>query len=182
GNQPIHVNSLKAVIATQENSIMPFSRSHYFDRPEFERDLQRIEAYYADHGYPHAKVTGVDVKLNNAKDHVDITVNITEGTPTIVESIAFEGFDPIPAAHLAELKAQTPIVPGEPRNQTLILAAHDLAENELRDHGLAYGTVKIVERPGAAPDRVQLAFVADTGPSAVFGAISIEGNVSVDEN
>ena len=182
GNQAIDANSLKAVIATQENSRLPFSRSHYFDRPEFERDLQRVEAYYADHGYPHAKVTGVDVKLNNAKDHVDITINITEGAPTIVESIAFEGLDAIPADHLAKLKAQTPVVAGEPRNQTLILAAHDLAVNELRDHGFPYGTVKIEERPGSGPDRVQLALVADTGPSAVVGAISIEGNASVDES
>ena len=62
GNKAIDANSLKTVIATQENSILPFSRSRYFDRPEFERDLKRIEAYYADHGYPRAKVTGVDVK------------------------------------------------------------------------------------------------------------------------
>jgi outer membrane protein insertion porin family len=182
GNKAIDAGSLKTVIATQENSILPFSRSHYFDRPEFERDLKRIEAYYADHGYPHAKVTGVDVKLNNAKDHVDITINISEGPPTIVESIAFEGLDAIPPDHLAKLKAQVPFAPGEPRNQTLILAAHDMAVNELKDHGFPYGTVKIVERPGSGPDRVLLAFVADTGPSAVFGAIQIEGNESVDEN
>jgi outer membrane protein assembly complex protein YaeT len=182
GNKAIDSASLKTVIATQESSILPFSRSHYFDRTEFERDLQRIEAYYSDHGYPHAKVVGVDVKLNGQKDHVDIKINISEGSPVIVESIAFEGLDAIPADHLAKLKAQVPFAPGQPRNQTLILAAHDMSVNELKDHGFPYGTVKIVERPGLAPDRVQLAFVADTGPSAVYGSISIEGNHSVDEN
>jgi outer membrane protein assembly complex protein YaeT len=182
GNQAIDPGSLKTVIATQENSILPFSRSHYFDRAEFERDLKRIEAYYADHGYPHAKVTGVDVKLNTPKDHVDITINISEGPPTIVESIAFEGLDAIPPDHLAKLKAQVPFAPGDARDQTLILAAHDMAVNELKDHGFPYGTVKIVERPGSGPDCVQLAFVAETGPNAVFGAIQIEGNQSVDEN
>jgi outer membrane protein assembly complex protein YaeT len=182
GSKAIDAASLKAVIATQENSILPFSRSHYFDRLEFERDLKRIEAYYADHGYPHAKVTGVDVKLNKTKDHVDITINVNEGPPTLIESIAFEGLDAIPQDHLAKLKAQVPFAPGEPRDQTLILAAHDMAVNELKDHGFPYGTVKIVERPGSGPDLVRLAFEADTGPSAVFGAITIEGNESVDEN
>jgi outer membrane protein insertion porin family len=182
GNKAIDSASLKKVIATQESSVLPFSRSHYFDRPEFERDLQRIEAYYSDHGYPRAKVVGVDVKLNDRKDRVDIKINISEGSPVIVESIAFEGLDAIPGDHLAKLKSQVPFAAGQPRDQTLILAAHDMAVNELKDHGFPYGTVKIVERPGLAPDRVQLAFVADTGPSAVYGSISIEGNVSVDEN
>jgi outer membrane protein assembly complex protein YaeT len=182
GNNAIDAGSLKTVIASQANSILPFSRPHYFDRTEFERDLKRLEAYYADHGYPHARVTGVDVKLNKTKDQVDITINISEGQPAIIESIAFEGLDAIPPDHLAKLKAQVPFAPGDPRDQTLILAAHDMAVNELKDHGFPYGTVKIVERPGSGPDRVQLALVADTGPSAVFGAVHIEGTESVDEN
>ena len=72
---------LKAVIATRESGFLPWSRKHFFDRPEFERDVKRIEAYYADRGYPNAKVVGVDVKLNDAKDKVAIAVNIDEGAP-----------------------------------------------------------------------------------------------------
>ena len=36
---------------------------------------------------------------------------------------------------------------------------------ELRDHGFPYGSVRVVERPGSVPTRVQLAIVAETGPS-----------------
>jgi len=91
GNKAVDAASLKTIIATQENGFLPWSRKHFFDRAEFERDVQRIEAYYVDHGYPNAKVASVDVRLNSAKDKVAIRVDIREGAPVIVESIAFEG-------------------------------------------------------------------------------------------
>jgi outer membrane protein insertion porin family len=53
---------------------------------------------------------------------------------------------------------------------------------ELRDHGFPYGNVRMIERPGSNEMRVQLTVAADTGPQAVFGAITIEGAVSVDED
>ena len=179
GNKGIDTPSLKAVIATRENGFLPWSRKHFFDRAAFEQDVKRIEAYYADHGYPNAKVVGVDVQLSQAKDKVAIKVDINEGQPVIVEAVTFEGLDAIPADHLARLKAQLPLTAGQPRNQTLIIAGHDMIINELKDHGFPYGTVRIVERPGSTQDRVQLAVVADSGPAAVFGVITVDGNVSV---
>jgi outer membrane protein assembly factor BamA len=74
------------------------------------------------------------------------------------------------------------MVSGKPRDQRLILASHDMVVAELRDHGFPYGTVRVVEREGTAPNRVALSLVVDTGPQAVFGGITIEGDVSVDEN
>src|SRR5262249_45515832 len=117
GNTAVDTASLKAVIATRENGFIFFGRKAYFDRTEFDRDVKRIEAYYADHGYPDAKVSGVDVQLNTAKDKVDIKVDISEGKPIIVESVQFEGLDVIPSNHLDRLKSQAPLVAGVPRNQ-----------------------------------------------------------------
>lgn len=182
GNKAVDGASLKTIIATQENGFLPWSRKHFFDRTEFDRDVQRIEAFYADRGYPSAKVTGVDVQLNDAKDKVAIKVNISEGAPVIVESVAFEGLDAIPADHLASLKSQMPFAAGQPRNQTLILAGHNMAIGELRDHGFPYAAVRMVERPGSSTDRVQIALVADPGPKASFGAITVEGNAAVGDD
>ena len=182
GNKGIDTPSLKAVIATRESSFLPWSRKHFFDRPEFDRDIQRIEAYYADHGYPHAKVVGVDVQLNDAKDKVAVKVTINEGEPVIVDAVLLEGLDSIPADHLARLKSQLPLTVGEPRNQSLIIASHDMVISELKDHGFPYATARIVERPGATPDRVQLVVEADSGPTAVFGVITVDGNVSVGDD
>ena len=182
GANAVKPDELKAVIATQESGFLPFSRKRFFDRPEFDRDVKRIEAFYADRGYPNAKVVGVDVELNDAKDKVAITVEINEGEPMLVESIIFDGFGAVPADHLERLRGRLPIAPDKPRDQRLILASHDMAVAELRDHGFPYGSVRTVERPGSMPSRVELTFAADTGPQAVFGPVSVEGDVSVGED
>lgn len=96
GNKAIDASQLKAVIATQENGFLPWSRKHFFDRPEFDRDVKRIEAFYTDRGYPGARVAGVDAKLNDAQDKVAITVEISEGTPVLVENLSVEGLDALP--------------------------------------------------------------------------------------
>ncbi len=182
GATAIKAEELKAVLATRESGFLPWSRKRFFDRPDFDRDVQRIEAYYADRGYPKAKVVNVDVKLNDAKDKVAITVEIAEGEPIVIESVAFEGFDPVPADHLERLRERLPISPGKPRDQRLILASHDVSVAELRDHGFPYGSVRMLERPGASDMRAQIVIAADTGPPSVFGPITIEGDVSVEED
>ena len=154
GNTAIPAAQLKTVIATQESGFLPLSRKHFFDRVEFDRDVKRIEAFYADRGYPHAKVVGIDVKLNDAKDQVAIDVKIDEGTPVIVENVTLEGLDVLPAAHFNQLKTQLPVKADQPRDQKLILVAHDLIVNELRDHGFPYATARMVERPGSGLDRI----------------------------
>ena len=60
---------------------IPWGKKAYFDRSRFDADLKRIQAFYADRGYPDARVTGFDVKLNDKQDAVDVTLNIAEGEP-----------------------------------------------------------------------------------------------------
>ncbi len=182
GANAVQTDELKGVLATQESGFLPWSRKRFFDRTEFDRDVKRIEAFYADRGYPRAKVVGVDVALNDAKDKVAITVEINEGEPTIIEKVIFDGFDGVPADHLERLQARLPLAASKPRDQRLILASHDMSVAELRDHGFPYANVRMVERPGSNEMRVELTVAADTGPQAVFGTITVEGVVSVDED
>jgi hypothetical protein len=62
-------------LATRENAKipvvgweLPWGRKNYFDRNRFDTDLKRIAAFYADRGYPDARVTGVEPKLNAKQD------------------------------------------------------------------------------------------------------------------
>jgi outer membrane protein assembly complex protein YaeT len=182
GNETVSGDELSRVIATRKSGFLPWSTKRFFDRPEFERDVKRIEAYYSDRGFPRAKVVSVDVKLNDKKDKVDLTVEVSEGAPVVIEAVAFEGLDEIPPDHFNRLKDQLPIRVGAPRDQRLIASSHDLIVAELRDHGFAYGAVRVVERAGSNEDRVQLVLQSDTGPPTVFGPIKIEGVQSVGEN
>src|SRR5215472_3800432 len=104
GAKSVDESRLKAALATRQSSKLPWGKKAFFDRSRFDADLKRIQAFYADRGYPDARVTGFDVKLNVKQDAVDLTVTIVEGEPVRVAAIELTGFDVIPADHLDALK------------------------------------------------------------------------------
>src|SRR5436309_14374138 len=109
GVKAVDDSRLKTALATRESSKLPWGRKYYFDRTRFDADLKRVQAFYADRGFPDARVTGFDVKMNDKQDAVDITLTIVEGEPVKLAAIDFTGFDVIPPAHLADLKKKVPL-------------------------------------------------------------------------
>jgi Outer membrane protein/protective antigen OMA87 len=153
GVQSVDEGRLKDALATHQSSKIPWGKKSFFDRSRFDADLKRIQAFYADRGFPDARVTGFDVKLNDKQDQVDLTVTIAEGEPVVVKSIAFSGFDVVPAAHLNDLKNRLPVKVGQPRDRQLVVSAHEMAVNELKDHGFPYGKVSTGEDDGSDGSR-----------------------------
>lgn len=179
---------LRGALATRENTKvpvvgwqLPWGRKNYFDRGRFDADLKRIEAFYADSGYPDARVTDFDVKLNARQDAVDVTLTIDEGQPVTVAAVEFKGFEVIPPEHLAQLQRQVPLSPGAPRDRRQVTATHELAVNELRDHGYPYAKVSTAEQDGASGKTATIVFTAEPGPVAHFGPVEIAGNSSVSD-
>jgi outer membrane protein insertion porin family/translocation and assembly module TamA len=181
GVKAVDAARLRDALATRQSSKIPWGKKYYFDRSRFEADLKRIQAFYNDRGYPDARVTAFDVKLNDKQDQVDITLTIAEGEPIKVAAIQFVGFDVIPADHLEQLHSQTPLKVGEPRDRQLVVDAHEMALNELKDHGYPYAKVSTDEQKGASDKEVVLTFNADPGKLAHFGPVEIVGNKSVSD-
>jgi outer membrane protein assembly complex protein YaeT len=173
---------LKSALATRQSSKIPWGKKAYFDRSRFDADLKRIQAFYADRGYPDARVAGFDVKLNDKQDEVDLTVTMAEGEPVTVASIDFQAFDVIPPDHLEEMNKRVPLKVGQPRDRQLVVATHEMALNELRDHGYPYGKVSTNEDTAGDAKKAALTFVAEPGKIARLGPVEIVGNKSVDEN
>jgi len=182
GVKAVDESRLKNALATHQSSWIPWGRKYFFDRSRFDADLKRIQAFYADRGFPDARVTGFDVKLNNKQDQVDLTVTISEGDPVKVAALVFNGFDAIPPAHLDQMKKNAPLKPGQPRDRQLVVAVHELALNELRDHGFPYAKVSTDENDGTDGKQATLTFTADPGKLAHFGPVEISGNQSVSDH
>ena len=182
GVKAVDESRLKNALATKESSWIPWGKKHFFDRSRFDADLKRMKAFYADRGYPDARVTGFDVKLNDKQDHVDIFVTIEEGEPVRIEAIDFTGFDVIPPDHLAAMKKRLPLKTGDPRDRQLVVTTHEMAVNELRDHGYPYAKVSIDEDDGPGGKDAHLTFTAEPSKIAHVGSIEIAGNKSVGDN
>src|SRR5207253_9908188 len=87
GVKAVDAGRLRDGLATRQSSKIPWGKKAYFDRSRFDADLKRIQAFYSDRGYPDARVTGFDVKLNDKQDQVDITLTIAEGEPIKVVTV-----------------------------------------------------------------------------------------------
>ena len=181
GVQAVEEGRIRGALATRQSSRLPWGRKYYFDRGRFDADLKRIEAFYADRGYPDARVTGFDVQLNDQQDSVEISVSVAEGEPVVVSAVEFAGFENLPSNRLDGLRQRAPLQPGQPRDRTLVVTTHELAVNEMRDNGYPYAKVSSEERSGAGRD-VIVTFAATPGPLAHFGSIEIAGNQSVSDN
>jgi len=181
GVKAVDESRLRDALATRQNSRIPWGRKYYFDRSRFDADLKRIQAFYADRGYPDARVSGFDVKLNDKQDAVDIAVTIAEGEPVLVAAINFVGFEDIPADHLNKMKGAAPLKIGAPRDRQLVVSTHELAVNELKDHGYPYARVATGEDDGADHRHATVTFTADPGKVAHFGPVEIQGNNSVSD-
>ncbi len=172
---------LRGALATRQSSRLPWGRQNVFDNARFDEDLKRISAFYADRGYPDARVTAFDVKLNDQQDGVDVTVTVDEGTPIPVSSIDFVDFAVLPPDRIGSLRERTPLIVGAPRDREHVTATLELAVAELREHGYPYATVSASESSGASGREAELVFTAVPGVLARFGAVEIVGQQSVGE-
>ena len=139
GTKAVDEGRLKAGLATRESSRLPWGKKAYFDQSRFDTDLKRITTFYADRGYPNARIVNSDVKLDSKQRSVDLTVTIDEGMPVQASRPSpSSASSRIPSDHLASLKSRVPTTVGAARDRQLVVVAHDLAVSELRDHGYPY--------------------------------------------
>jgi outer membrane protein assembly complex protein YaeT len=183
GVKAVKSGQIKSVLATTASSKLPWGQKRYFTRERFEADLKRVVAFYRDRGYPDAKVTSFDVKMNDKQDAVAVTVTVDEGEPIVVERIDYEGFEGVlPPDHLTELKTKMPLKARAPVDRALAQASREAALDEVKDHGYPYATVRLTESPGSSDRSRVLTLSVTPGTLARYGDVEIVGNSSVSDD
>jgi outer membrane protein assembly complex protein YaeT len=181
GVEAVPEAELRAALQTKAGSWIPFTKKPAFDTDEFERDLQRLRGFYAERGYPDARVTDVDVLFDDRKENVRLTVTVREGEPIRVASMRFDGFDVLPERRRRALDRRLALAEGDVRDRRRVDAARNTALNLLQEQGYPYARVDVEEMPGERARDVTLVVRATPGPAATFGDIEIRGNASVGE-
>lgn len=180
GTTAFESKAIERVLATRESGWLPWSPKHYFDRAEFEADIKRISAFYADRGFPNARITNVDVAFNNAKDGVRLTISVDEGAPVLVEEVRFEGFDKLPEDGRKALDSM-PLKQGGRRDRDLVRSTRDQSARLFRDRGYPLAVVDASERPGQSEMSVIVTYRADPGEQMTFGEVSVNGVETLQE-
>jgi outer membrane protein assembly complex protein YaeT len=182
GVESVDEGQLRRALATRASSWIPWADKRYFNRRQFEADLKRIEIFYADRGFPDAKVASFDLQLDDRQQKVAIALTVDEGEPIVVEAVEFSGFDTLPSEHVDRLKAGMPLREGAPRDRAAVQMTRERALDEFRDHGYPGAQVRVQERAGVAPRTVVVAYHALPGNISYFGPIEIQGNTSVSDD
>ncbi|MFQ5900560.1 MAG: outer membrane protein assembly factor BamA [Thermodesulfobacteriota bacterium] len=92
GNEAFKNKRLKKVIDTKEAGWFSFiTGSGVFNEDMFENDINRLLAWYFDHGYIQVEIGRPDIKLSDDKKGLFITVPVKEGEQYKVGQVEFEG-------------------------------------------------------------------------------------------
>jgi outer membrane protein assembly factor BamA len=134
-------------LVTRASPWLPWGETHYFDRDEFERDLERTEAFYEDQGYPDAEVLSYDVEVTDSGDAVRLRIVVEEGEPLVVRELRFENFEVLAANVRERLRRELPLQPGEPLAYEQAVASSQLAAVTLKNHGYPSAKVALRRQP-----------------------------------
>jgi len=170
---------LKDQLATHASGWLPWAQKAYFDRREFDADLKRLIAYYADRGYPNARVTSVGVDFADGGKAVNLSITIEEGQPILVDRVVLTGFEMLPATDITKFRSQMAQQPGAPRDLEKMAATRDAALHLLRESGYAHADVEARDGPTGQPSHVIVEVAAAAGPMTYFGPIDVTGLKSV---
>jgi outer membrane protein assembly complex protein YaeT len=182
GTQAVSAGQLRAVIQTKRSSRLPWGRKRYFDRRTFDADLRRITAFYADRGYPQARVVSFDATLSDDQRSIALSLVVEEGPPVIIDAVRLEGLLGIRPNDLKTLNEELPVKAGDVRDKAAVDRARAMVARLLQDRGYPFSRAVAEEREGAEPNHVTLALVGLVGEAADFGSIAVAGNASVGED
>jgi outer membrane protein insertion porin family/translocation and assembly module TamA len=188
GDRTLSSGDITGKIATSESPrfLMLFQGLIYdyelFDRFVFQKDLERVEAFYRAHGFydAHARAGRVEYV---GKSHVRVTIVVEEGQPTLVRDVYLTGLRGLPPDVIrAAEKASV-----DKLRKGVRFTDDDYGDTEkailksLTDNGYAYAKVGRKAEIDLAGHYALVSYSVDPGPPSTFGAVTIAGLGSLPE-
>ena len=124
-----------------------------YSRADFDDDLQRIRAFYAERGYPDGRVETFDIVPASGEGQIAIAFHIHEGEPIRIASIDAFGFEVLPEIVRRLVREQAGLTRGMIRTRAALERTRDLAETALKEEGYPYARVSVLEATGPTPGR-----------------------------
>lgn len=164
---------LEPLCAITKNHL--FEARRYLDREELKRDVLRIRVFYWLRGFRHARV---DTTVVSSGRGVDVTFKITEGPPTLIDTVAVtQTRDPV---SLADLRRWGLPSKGDRIDMTRLDSLRSHVRRKLWDEGRGnaevHDTVRVIDTLSVA-----LNVTIDPGPVTRVDTVLVEGNEKVSD-
>jgi len=179
GNKAFDEDDLKDLMQTSEKGFFSFiTDSGYLDREKLDFDVQKIAAFYHNHGYINAKVGEPKVTYVKGKG-LKITVEVEEGEQYKVGTVSVEG-DLIQEPE--ELLKNVRIGKEKEFNREMVRRDMLALRNVYADEGYAYAEVSPSTREDVKKKKVHIVYKISKGPKVHFERINIAGNTVTRDN
>jgi outer membrane protein insertion porin family len=173
GNEAFSSRTLRGVMQTREHWIFGFiTGAGVLSRDVLRTDVERLTAYYYDHGYVTVRVDEPIVERKD--DGLYITMKIAEGEQFKVGKVEATGTDLPPDT--VRLREGLDTVPGEVFSATALREDSQKLTERLSEDGYAFATVEPQTAIDDEAKTVDVNFQADRGKQVVVDRIEIEGN------
>ncbi len=177
GIKYIKESKLREKILVENEAWIRFSPSdNYLDHPfAIDLDKERIEGFYRDHGYFHAKVLSAEARPYKGKRVVDVHFVIEEGSPTKISVLHFIGFEKLSEEERTKLTSLLKIKVGDVLNREAYLEQKEQWELWLKKQGYAFAEVGLEVRVNRELRIAEVDLTPNLGKKVRFGEVTVEG-------
>jgi outer membrane protein assembly factor BamA len=153
----------------------PWTDWPLYDEAVFDRDLSRIQRWYRARGFYATKIATVQRERNDAEHTIELSVNVVEGEPILVEHIELRGIDTLDRRLRRKVeRAVTLEVNGRFDEWNYDETKRAITE-ALRDASYAKASVEGNALIDPKRRRARLEFSVALGRRFRFGKVTIEG-------
>jgi outer membrane protein insertion porin family len=152
-----------------------FTKADQYSKQKLGADLERLRSWYLDRGYINFKVDSTQVSITPDRQHVYITVNLTEGEPFTVSEVKLSGNLVLPEETLTPLVV---VRPGTTFSRREATQSSENLSRRLGDEGFAFANVNIIPEVDQEQKQVAVTLFVDPGRRVYVRRINMQGNHS----
>lgn len=150
-----------------------FSSRDKYAREKLSGDLENLRSYYMDRGYINFQIESTQVSVTPSKEHVYITVNLSEGEVYTVNDVKLAG--DLPVAEIL-LKSLLVVRKGQTFSRQLVTVTSDLITKRLGNEGYTFAEINGVPEVNEEDKTVDVTFFVNPGKRVYVRRINFKGN------
>ncbi|RFC35570.1 MAG: Beta-barrel assembly machine subunit BamA [Candidatus Nitrotoga sp. SPKER] len=175
GNQAFNEKKLKdSMQLGTPNWISWFTKNDQYSKQKLSADLETLRSLYLDAGYLEFSIDSTQVSITPDKEHIYITINISEGAKYTVSDVKVSGPENI-LTH-AETRKLIQVKAGDVFSRKELTDSTKKIGDRLGEDGYAFANVNAVPDVDKEKHQVGFTYVVDPGSRAYVRHIDITGN------
>jgi outer membrane protein insertion porin family len=152
-----------------------FSSRDQYSKQKLAGDLERLRNYYQDRGYLEFTIDSTQVSITPSKDHLYVTINMSEGKKYTLTGFKLAGKFVVPEE---ELKALVTLQPGSVFSRRQVTEATKKITDRLTNEGYAFANVNAIPEINREKSEVFFTFFIDPGKRTYVRRVNFSGNVA----